>query len=131
MWYVAHLLFAQKPERGRRRLTCETCQVLLRASSALKCYDRAVAWAKRHERDGAFRFVGVQHIKSLDDDQPRDGSEIGGRFYDAFEIWQRVESLIPKKEEIPVIRLEGHPNTPVGELMSPKQKKDLRVIFPK
>jgi hypothetical protein len=59
----------------------------------------------------------------LDDDQPGDGSEIGGRFYEALDIWQRVESLIPKKEEIPVIMWERHPNTPVGELMNPKQKK--------
>jgi hypothetical protein len=129
MWYVAYLIFAQKPENKRRRFMCESCQVLFRASSALECYDRALTWAKHHEQEGAFRLVGVEHILSLDDEQPGDGSEIGGRFYEAFDVWKRVESLIPKKEEIPSIILEGHPHTPFGELMTPKAKRDLRVIF--
>lgn len=129
MWYVAHLLFAQEPKKGRRRLKCESCRVLFRAPSALKCYDRALAWAKIHERDGLFQFVGVQHISPLDDARPGDGSEIGGSFYDAFDVWQRLKSLIPEKRDIPIIRLEGHRRTPVGKLMTPKQKRDLREIL--
>jgi hypothetical protein len=129
MWYVAHLLFAQKPKKGKRRALCESCEILLRTSSALKCYNRALVWAKRHEQEGTFNFVGVQHIKPLDDERPDDGSEIGGDFFDAYDVWQRVKTLIPRKDEIPIVRLETHKNTPIGKLMTPKQKRIGRQIF--
>ena len=129
MWYVAHLLFAQKPEDGRRRVMCETCKVLFRTVSARKCYQRASGWARLHGKEGQFRFVGVQHITPLDDERPGDGSEIGGSFYDAMDVWQKVRSLIPQKQDIPIIRLEGHRHTPIGKLMTAKQKRDLRAVL--
>jgi hypothetical protein len=129
MWYVAHLLFAQKPKKGRRRVKCETCRVLLRAASALKCYDRALVWAKLHEGNGLFRLVGVRHIDSLDDEQPGDGSEIGGGIFDAYDVWKKVKTLIPNKRDIPAVMWETHMNTPIGEMMTPKQKGDVRELF--
>lgn len=129
MWYVAHLMFAQKPAKGRRRVLCESCQVLFRAPSALKCYNRALAWAKTHEQEGAFRFVGVEHIKSLDDERPDDGAELGGRFYNAYDVWLRKKAFIPKKEDIPAVRWETQRNAPLGEMMTPKQKQVVRKFF--
>ena len=129
MWYVAHLLFAQRPEKGRRRVLCESCQVLLRASSALRCYDRALTWGRRHEKEGNFRLVGVQHIKPLDDEVPGDGSEIGGRFYNALDVWKRVQKHVPKKCDIPVIMWESHKTTPVGKMMTADQKRIARRMF--
>lgn len=129
MWYVAHLLFAQRPEQGRRHVLCESCQVLLRASSALKCYDRALVWAKSHEREGSFRFVGVQHIKCLDEETLGDGLEVGGRFFNAYDVWKRARKLIPKKANIPAILWETHRKTPIGRMMTRGQKGILRRVF--
>ena len=129
MWYVTHLLFAQRPRKGKRRVKCESCRVLFRAASALKCYDRALAWAQVHEQEGLFQFVGVQNIDVLVDTKIGDGSEIGGSIYDAFDVWQSVGSLIPKKQDIHAIWLERHRHTPVGKLMTPKQKRDLQEIW--
>jgi hypothetical protein len=129
MWYVAHLLFAQKPKKDRHRVKCETCQVLLRASSAIECYDRAVVWAKAHEDEGCFRFVGVQHINSLDEERPDDGTEVAGHFFDAYDVWQKVKKLIPNKRDIPAVMWESHRDAPIRELITPKQNRDLRDIF--
>jgi hypothetical protein len=131
MWYKAHLLFAQRPKKGRRRVLCESCHVLLRASSALKCYDRALTWGRRHEKEGDFRMVGVQHIKPLDDEMPGDGSEIGGCFYNALDIWKRVQKFVPKKCDIPIIRLETHKATAIGKMMTAEQKRIARRLFPR
>jgi hypothetical protein len=129
MWYVAHLLFAQKPEKGRRRVMCESCRVLFQASSALECYDSALKWGKLHKQESRFHFVGIQKMHGLDEERPDHGSEIGGGFFNAYDVWKKRKTLIPKKHDIPVVVWETHSNTPIGELMTAKQKRDLPRIL--
>jgi hypothetical protein len=129
MWYLAHLLFAERPQANRKRSLCESCHVLLQAKSAVKCFDRATIWARRHEKESGFKFVGVQHIKPLDKKRPGDGDEIGGRFLEAYNIWKRVDKFIPSKKDIPIIKLESNSKTAVGRMMSPKQKQIAHRLF--
>jgi hypothetical protein len=103
--------------------------VLFHASSALAAYDKGVAWAQSHIKDTKFHFVGVEHIHSLDDDQPVDGTEIGGSFFDEENIWERKSEFIPEKENIQAIMWEANRDVPVGDLMTEKQKKDIKEIF--
>ena len=129
MWYVADLLFAQLPAAGVRRVKCESCNVLFEGSSALEVYDKACSWAESHQDDSLFHFVGVEHIHSLDDDTPVDGTEIGGGFFDDEDVWKRKNELIPEKGKIPAIMWEQNPDVPVGDLMTAKQKRDIKKIF--
>ena len=129
MWYVADLLFAQLPMPGERRVACESCHVLFNASSALEVYDRSATWAESHIEGTPFHFVGVTHIRSLDDSQPTDGTEIGGQFFDDVDVWERKDELIPNRHEIPVVVWEQNPDTPIGDLMTSDQKKQLKNIF--
>jgi hypothetical protein len=128
-WYVVHLLFAQLPKDEKSSGKCESCHVLFHAVSALAAYDKGVAWAQSHIEDTNFHFVGVEHIHSLDDDPPVDGTEIGGSFFDEENIWERQGEFIPEKENIPAIMWEANSGIPVGELMTEKQKKDIKEIF--
>lgn len=131
MYYVAELLFAQRPEKGRRRVLCESCHVILSAPSAVKCYGCALKWAKRHEMEGSFDFVGVQCIRCLDTEVLHDGLEIGGRYFDAYDVWERLDKIVPRKTEIPAIFWEMKAKTPVGELMTAAEKNMLRRAFKK
>jgi hypothetical protein len=127
-WYVVHLLFAQLPKEEKSSVKCESCHVLFHAPSALAAYDKGVTWAQSHIEDTNFQFVGVEHIHSLDDD-PADGTEVGGSFFDEENIWERKSEFIPEKENIPAIMWEVNMDVPVGELMTEKQKKDIKEIF--
>jgi hypothetical protein len=128
-WYVVHLLFAQKPKEGKQRVKCESCQVLMEAPSALIAYDKGIMWAQSHIKDHNFDFLGIEHIHSLDDEQPTDGTEIGGSFFDRKDVWKRRSELIPEKNKIPAILWEQSRDVPVGELMTEKQKQTLKEIF--
>jgi len=130
MWYVADLLFAQPAQPEHGTVLCETCDVLLEAGSALEAYDKAIDWAAKHveiENPG-FRFIGVRHIHSLSETLPGDGTEIGGTFFEEEAVWSRIDSLIPQKEDIPIIMWEQHMDTPIGELMSEKQERYLKRL---
>jgi len=129
MWYIADLLFAQLPVPGEERVTCESCNVLLEAPSALDVYDKAATWAESHIEGTAFQFLGITHIHSLSDSQPNDGTEIGGQFFDDANVWERRDELIPDKNQIPVIIWEQNPETPIGDMMTAEQKKQLKQIF--
>jgi hypothetical protein len=131
MYYVVELLYAQRPEKGRRRVLCESCHVILSAASAVKCYDRALKWAKRYEKEGSFEFVGVQWIRSLDTETLHEGLEIGGRFFNAYDVWDRLDKFIPKKNEIPAILWELKADKPIGELMTSSELRTLRRVFKK
>ncbi len=128
-WYVADLLFAQRSDGESKTVLCESSQVLFEAPTAEAAYDKALAWARQHEQDSAFRFVGVMQIHSLDS-APCDGCEIGGEFFEESGVWERVAEFVPPKEEIPVIILERDSDTPVGELISEETKAVLRRLFP-
>ena len=131
MWYVAHLLFAQKPRKHGRLALCETCDVLISAKSALACYDKALVWAKDHETDNSFHFVGVQHLRELNESKrPDDGSEIGGRFVHILDVWSKKRrSFIPPKQSLNAIVLERNMNTPIKELMTPQLETVAREMM--
>ena len=128
-WYLVWLLFAQLPVEGKRFVMCETSQVLFQAKSGLEAYEKGVAWAKDYEKDNNFRFVGIEHLTSINDDEIADGTEISGKFIRLKDIWQRKDELIPDKFEIGTIKLEENSDTPVGELMTNEQKKKIRQVF--
>jgi Domain of unknown function (DUF4288) len=133
MWYVADLLFARPKQENEVSATCETSLVLLEAPTAREAYAKALSWAERHEEEEgqlfSLQFVGVQHLYSLEEEQPGDGSEIGGGFYESEDVWERRDELIPQKEEIPVIRYEAHPDSPMQDLMSEKQQEWVRRVL--
>ena len=129
MWYVVDILVAQPPREDEAIVQCESCDVLFEAPAALIAYDKAVKWAKEHERDNDFRYVGIHHLYSLEEEQPRDGSEIGGNFFEEENLWDRVDEFIPDPKEIPTIKVEENPDVPIGDLMSEKDKKRLEKLF--
>ena len=129
MWYRADLLFAELPGEGKLSVKCETCNVLFEASCAVEVYDKAVRWAGEHVDNSLFRFVGVEHISDIGGEQPGDGTEIGGAFCADEHVWERKDELIPEKSKITAIMWEQNRDVKVGELMTEKQKKDLREIF--
>lgn len=129
MWYIAFLVFAQQPENSQSQVKCESCNVLFEAESALEVYDKALAWAKDYETENLFRFFGVEHIKEVGSERPTDGTELSGHFYDEENAWERRDELIPKKEEISAIIWEQNQDTPIGELMTEKQKQNLKEVF--
>jgi hypothetical protein len=131
MWYIAFLLFAQQPEKEQKQIKCESCNVLFEAESALEVYGKAVAWAEDYATNNLFKFVGVEHILTVGNERPTDGTELSGMFFDDDNVWERRDKLIPKKEEIPPIIWEENQDTPIGEMMTEKQKHDLKVIFGK
>lgn len=128
-WYVVFLLFAQKPKKGKRVVKCESCQVLIEAPSALAAYDKGVAWAKSHIQGSKFHFLGIEHIHSLDDEKPEDGTEIGGIFFDKKDVWERKDELIPEKSKISAIMWEQNMDVPIGELMTEEQKQTIKEVF--
>jgi len=128
MWYVVHLLFAQDPEDGSCTVLCETSQVLFDAASAEAAYARGESWAREHEQDSDFRFVGIEHIQSIVEELG-DGCEVGGRFFEDDDVWQRQSELIPTMDEIPAIMFERNKDRPIGELMTDEQKRLAQRLF--
>lgn len=128
-WYVAYLLFAQEIKIDGDRFKCESCDVLFEASSAVEVYNKALVWAEEHATDNLFKFLGVEHIHEIGDERPMDGTEIGGRFFDEENVWERRNEIIPQKHELRAVVLEMNKDTPVGELMTDKQKQDLKEGF--
>jgi hypothetical protein len=129
MWYRADLLFAQLPKADQQSVKCETCNVLFEASTAAEVYDKAICWAASHVENSRFHFVGIEHISRLDESQPRDGTEIDGSFFDDDDVWQRQEDLIPEKSKMSAIIWEQNSDVPIGELMTDRQKQDIKEIF--
>jgi hypothetical protein len=128
-WYVVYLLFAQQPREGERSVKYESCQVLIEAPSALIAYDKGCVWAQSHVKDNNFHFLGIEHIHSLDDEQPVDGTEIGGSFFDEEDVWERRGELAPEKSKIAAIMWEQNSDVTIGEMMTEKQKQTLKEIF--
>jgi len=128
-WYVVHLLFAQQDKAGSSSFRCESCHVLFHAPSALVAYDKGVAWAGSHIEGTSFQFVGVEHIRDLDEEQPTDGTEINGEFFEEENIWQRKDEFIPEKMQIPAIVWERDSDTPIIEMMSEEKVQNLKQFF--
>jgi hypothetical protein len=128
-WYVVHLLFAQLPEVENQTVKCESCCVLFEALSAVAAYDKGLVWASSYMEGTLFHFVGIEHIHRLGDEKPGDGTEIDGSFFDDEDVWERKDELIPERNKIPAIIWEQNCDVPIGELMTEKQKENLKEIF--
>jgi hypothetical protein len=128
MWYVVDLLFAQEQRPDRSTVTCEMCNVLFDAPSALDACRKAIPWAEDHSQDTLFSLVGIQNVRSLDE-APGDGVEIGGSFFDEADPWGRKDELIPDLSKMGTIMFESNPDKPIGEMMTEETKKRLRDIL--
>jgi hypothetical protein len=131
MWYVVDILFAQKSDCSSEIVQCESCNVLFEAPSALIAYEKAEKWAAEHEKDSAFKYVGICNVKSLGCTTLGEGTEVGGSFFEEKYFWNRINDFIPDKSEIAAIVLEANTNTPIGELMSDETKKRIGEQFRK
>jgi len=129
MWYLSYLLFAAVQSESEREYVCETCNVLLEALNAEEAYQAAKLWAKEHETE-SMRFVGVEELNYVQDDRPGHGDEIAGSFFDEQDIWSKVSEIIPDKDKLKAIRLEGpDANKPIGDLMNSQMKKRLKRVL--
>jgi hypothetical protein len=128
-WYVVWLLFAQLPKEGKQFVMCESSQVLFKAKTAKDAYNKAESWAMKKEENSNFKFVGIEHMSDLLDEEIDDGTEIDGSFFKKKNIWERKDDIIPKKSKIKAILWEENSDIPVGELMTENQKKKMREIF--
>jgi hypothetical protein len=129
MWYVVDILFAKKSESGSDIIQCESCCVLFEAPSALIAYEKAEKWGAEHEKDSAFKYVGIHNLWRLLDDTLGEGTEVGGEFFEEEYFWQRIDTFIPDKNEIPEIKFEANKDVPVGKLISDETKKRLRKFM--
>ena len=127
-WYLVDLLFAQPESKNEENVMCETCQVLFSAPSALVAYDKGTSWAAEHIEGREFKFVGVEYIQSVNE-EPADGVEVGGRFYESEDMWQRKDELIPEKNDIRVIMWEQNSDVPIGEMITEQQLNAAKRIF--
>ena len=129
MWYFAKILFARDPAKCKHRVLCETCHVLLWAPTAMKAYGKAQTWAAKHVQGSEFHLVGIQHLNDILDKKIGDGTEIGGSFFYKVDPWKHKDRLIPNRNEIPIIRLEAHPATPVGGIIAQGQVRMVKALF--
>jgi hypothetical protein len=129
MWYVVDILFARKSAGGSDTAQCESCNVLFQAPSALIAYEKAEKWGAEHEKNSDFKYAGIHNLWDLDCDTPREGTEVGGSFFEENYFWHRINDFIPDKNEIAVIKLETNRNTPVGELISDEMKERIRKVL--
>lgn len=129
MWYIADIVFAKKPIEPKPTVVCESCDVLFEAVSAREAYQKALSWAEEYTKEGDFRFLGVTNIWGVGDEQPGDGAELGGNFFEEVDPWGRLDELIPDPNELSAIYWETNSDTPVGELMSEEQKRMWKRIF--
>ena len=128
-WYAVWILFAQQAEEGKKFVFCENCQVLFNAATANNAYEKALIWAEVHEEETGFKFFGIESVIGISDDELKDGTEIDGSFFKKKNIWDKKEKLIPKQNEIAEIVWEENLDTPIGNLMTNRQKADLKKIF--
>jgi hypothetical protein len=127
VWYLAELLFAEPPRPGRADDQCESCNVVFQAPDAAQAYRKAVAWGLSYAADppSRMRLLGVSHLTTVGEELG-DGTEIGGRSFQAAQVWERVSELVPPPEQLKAIRWEQARDTPLGELLGPDQVAQLR-----
>lgn len=102
---------------------------IVQSKTANEAYDKALIWAKEEEKDNNFKFVGIEHISELLDEEIVHGTEIDGSFFKKKNVWERKDEIIPDKNAIQAIMLEKNQGTPVRELMTDNQKRMMREIF--
>lgn len=123
MWYIADIVLAKKPSEPKPTVVCESCDVLFEAVSAREAYQKALSWAKEYTKEGDFHLLGITSIWDVGDEQPGDGTELSGSFFEEVDPWGRINELIPDPNDIRGIELEDHLDTPVGQLMTDEQKR--------
>lgn len=123
-WYVADIVFAD-PDKQEETTFCESCCALFNAKSALAAYQKAIDWAKKKEEDNELVFAGIQNLWSVDDEEITDGTEVGGKFFEEESFWSKGIEQFPSPEEIPIMKMELNPNTPVGELFDVTSSEDV------
>ena len=130
MWYLASLLFAQRARPVPSAVACETSQVLLEADTAVAAHEKAIAWADRHrqERPG-FELVGVQQLRKLGEEPPRDGDEIDGRVWESDDVWSRAAELIPPRDSLAAVYLEENPEARLSDVLSPDERRLVERIL--
>jgi hypothetical protein len=132
MWYLAEVLLAEPKRRDRRIYLCESCNVLFQAAVAKEAYRKAVSWGRAYESESSsgVRFLGVAHLSTIGEELG-DGVDICGRFFQKRDVWARKPELIPAQSQLAAIRWERNRDTPVGELLSPRQVQLIRRNNPR
>ena len=129
MWYLNYLLFAATEPESKGEYVCETCNILLEAATAEDTYQAAELWGKEYESEN-LRFIGVEELNYIQEDQPGHGDEIAGSFFDEQDIWSRISKFVPPKNKLNAIRIEGsNANKPIGELIDDQMEKRLKRVF--
>jgi hypothetical protein len=130
VWYLAEILFAEPRQEGRKGHQCESCNVVIDAPDAVAAYRKAMAWGERYaaEPPASMALLGVSHLTTIGD-HLGDGVEICGRFFDADDVWDRVEDHIPPPEELRAVMWERGRDTPLGELLDTEQIKQLKRVL--
>ena len=129
MWYLAELLFAEPPRASSRAYQCESCNVVFDAAAAVDAYRKAVAWGQAYAVDppAGMRFLGVSHLTTIGE-RLEDGVEIGGRFFESPDVWDRVADLVPPPELLKAVVWEQTRDTPLGESLTPEQITQLKRV---
>jgi hypothetical protein len=127
VWYLAEILLAEPPLPDRTECQCESCDVVLQADDAAQAYHKAVAWGLTYasEPPSAMRLLGVSRLTTIGEELG-DGTEICGRFFEVQSVWDRVGEYIPTPNQLGAILWEAGRDTPLGELLSPKQVAQLK-----
>jgi hypothetical protein len=127
VWYLAEILFAEPPLAGRTEHQCEACNVVFQATNAAEAYHKAVAWGQAYaaEPPAGMRLLGVSHLTTVGEEL-RDGTEIGGRFFQATAPWERIGEFVPPPDQLKAVQWEGGRNTPLGELLDPEKVAQLK-----
>ncbi len=130
MWYLAEIITAEKPKKGRRVFVCESSNVLIEETSAYKAYAEAMRWGLQYTSGPScpMRLLGVAHLTTL---APTigPGTDIVGDIYRRRDVWRRRRSLIPRIKGLAAIRWEDRRHTPLRRLLRPEQVKNLRRIM--
>jgi hypothetical protein len=127
MWYLAEIVFAQPQSENRCMYLCESCNVLLQATSAEESYRKALDWGHNYIADSSEKMtlLGIANLTQIGD-AIGDGVEVCGCYFKKLDIWNRKDELIPSKEQLKAIRWKAESSTPIQEMIDPYQLKILK-----
>ena len=127
MWYLAEILFAERPQNVLDEYQCESSNVVLQATTAADAYQRAVAWGLAHasEPPVVMSLLGVSNLTTIGEELG-DGTDICGRLFREPDVWRRVSDLVPAPGDLSAIRWESGQDTPLDALLTPTQLEMLQ-----
>lgn len=130
MWYLAEVITAEKPKKGRRVFVCESSNVLIEATSANRAYGEAMRWGLKNTSGPscAMRLLGVLHLTWIGTEIGH-GTDLDGDIFRKKEVWRKRRGLIPRRKDLAAIRWEAERHTPLGRLLRPQQIENLRRII--